>query len=101
MPLPLLVLDLAAEAATELEAGSPRCRREAEVEVAVSFASKEMRRAPRRHTGEEQEEAPNLLPTEGKLEVAAGSAPGGGRGPGGVTERSGMLQLPVLGATPR
>jgi hypothetical protein len=31
MPLPFLVLDLAAEAPTELEVGSPRCRREVEL----------------------------------------------------------------------
>jgi hypothetical protein len=61
-----------------------------------------MRRALRHHTGEEweREEAPDLLSAEGKLEVAAGSAPGGGRGPSGVTERGGLLRLPLLGAAP-
>jgi hypothetical protein len=60
-----------------------------EVEVAISSARREMRRAPRLHIGEEWEweEAPGLLPMEGKLEVAAGSDRDGGRRPGGVTER--------------
>jgi hypothetical protein len=53
----------------------------------------------RHHTGEEweREEAPDLLSAEGK---PTGSAPGGGRGPSGVTERGGLLRLPLLGAAP-